>query len=147
MVSLAGVKDWTDTADLVIVGFGMAGTVAAIEARERCPEADILILKKMPERYVGGNGRASGQTLFCPHDIDAVLRYQRNMNDPNPIPESVLQVWAEAMVTQEPYIEEIARSAGMEYIHRGRVGGDTVIEFPEIGGREAVRLTPWTGGL
>jgi succinate dehydrogenase/fumarate reductase flavoprotein subunit len=116
----------------------MAGTVAAIEARERCPEADILILEKMPDRYVGGNGRASGQTLFCPHDLDAVMHYQRNMNDPNPIPESVLKVWAEAMVTQEPYIEDIARSAGMEYIHRGRVGGDTVIEFPEIGGREAV---------
>ncbi len=138
MTSLRAVETWSDEADVVIVGLGMAGAVAAIEARAQAPDADVLVLEKMPERYVGGNGRASGQTLYCPHNLEALMRYQQSMNHPNPVPEPVLQAWAEAMVSQEPYIEDIAREAGMEYIHRGRVGKATVIEFPELGGTEAV---------
>ncbi|MEV0132746.1 FAD-binding protein [Dactylosporangium sp. NPDC050688] len=134
---------WDDETDVLIAGYGLAGAVTAIEAHDVDPDADILILEKNPERYAGGSSRASGQTLWCPHDVEATIKYQRALNEPNPVPEDLLRVWAEAMSTQEPWIEAKAQEAGMTYArHSARPGADpkhVTVEFEELpGAREAV---------
>jgi 3-oxo-5alpha-steroid 4-dehydrogenase len=53
MNQAAGIDDWVDEADVVIVGLGCAGVCAAIEAREA--GADVLVL----ERASGGGGITS----------------------------------------------------------------------------------------
>ena len=57
MASLASVKQWDMEADVVVLGCGLAGMVAALEAREIDPTASVLILEKMPAAKAGGNSR------------------------------------------------------------------------------------------
>lgn len=142
MASLAGIKHWDEEADVVIVGYGLAGATAAIEARDLDPDADILILEKLGERHAGGNSRVSGQSLLIARDKEALKDYQRALSRPNPIPEEMLDAWAARMVELEPFIEARAHEAGARYIHsagwseRGRI-----LEFPEYGAERAVAHT------
>ncbi len=143
MASLNSITTWDDETDVLIAGYGLAGAVTAIEAHDTDPDADILILEKNPEHLAGGNSRASGQTLWCPKDVEATIAYQRALNEPNPVDETLLRVWAEAMATQEPWIEQKAAEAGMEYVRRSaRPGADpnhVTVEFEELpGAKQAV---------
>lgn len=142
MASLGSVTRWDDEADVVIAGYGLAGAAAAIEAHDIDPQADILVLEKMPEALQGGNSRASGQSLLISKDAGALMNYQRAMSASNPIPEDMLAAWAERMVALEPYIMERAREAGAQYIHgAGWSERAAILEFPELGAREAVAHT------
>lgn len=142
MASPGSVTRWDDEADVVIAGYGIAGAAAAIEAHDADPKADILVLEKMPERYQGGNSRASGQSLLISRDVEALKSYQRAMSESNPIPEDMLSAWAERMCALEPYIQERAREAGAQYIHgAGWSERAAILEFPELGAREAVAHT------
>jgi len=142
MASPGSVTRWADEADIVIAGYGIAGAAAAIEAHDADPNADILVLEKMPEPLQGGNSRASGQSLLISKDVDALKDYQRRMSESNPIPEDMLAAWAERMCALEPYIQERAREAGAQYIHgAGWSDRAAILEFPELGAREAVAHT------
>jgi len=113
MATLASIDRWDIEADVVILGFGLAGAVAAIEAHDTDPEADILIIEKNPEHKVGGNSRVAGQALSLPRDRESLLVYQRALNEPNPVPEELLAVWADAMIEQQSWIERMANEVGM----------------------------------
>lgn len=138
MASLRSVPIWDETADIIVVGFGLSGAIAAIEASDTDPSADILILEKMPEQWAGGNARASGQTMFAAHNVEGLMRHQRALNEANPVPEDVLRAWAEAVCTQEPWIERMATEAGRQLL----AGGDWVashVEWPEEPGSDAIK--------
>lgn len=142
MASLGSVTRWDDEADVVIAGYGIAAAAAAIEAHDTDPKADILVLEKMPEQFQGGNSRAAGQSLLISKDVEALKTYQRAMSESNPIPEDMLAAWAERMVALEPYIQERAKEAGSQYIHgAGWSDRAAILEFPELGAREAVAHT------
>ena len=47
----------TTSADVVILGGGSAGTIAAIKAKEKCPDAKVVILDKGPIETSGAIGR------------------------------------------------------------------------------------------
>lgn len=139
MASLTSITAWHDEADVVICGFGMSGAATAIESHDADDSADILIVEKMPERYAGGNARASGQSLLISKDVEALKRYQRAMSSSNPIPEDMLDAWARRMVALEPYIEARAKEAGARYIRgSGWSSKGAVLEFPEYGAEAAV---------
>ncbi len=138
MASLSSVKDWQDEADVVIVGCGLSGAITAIEAHDTDGAADVMIIEKMPERYAGGNSRASGQDLFVGRDPETLMVHQRALNEPNPVPEDVLKVWAEAVCTQEAWITRMAAEAGREVLAGGDWGREHV-EWPEMPGAEGVR--------
>ena len=142
MASLLAVKQWDQTWDLIIAGFGMAGMCAAIEAHDLDPNCRILILEKAPEGETGGNSRVAGQSLLISRDAEALASYQRKMSVANPIPEEMLLAWAEAMTKLEPWIQERAKQAGAEFIHgSGFSEREAVLEFPEFGARDAVYCT------
>lgn len=142
MASLASIKHWDQTWDIIIAGFGLAGMCAAIEAHDRDPDCRILILEKAPEAETGGNSRVAGQSLLISRDAKALADYQRKMSQANPIPEEMLLAWAEAMTQLEPWIQERAKQAGAEFIHgTGFSERDAVLEFPEMGARDAVYCT------
>jgi len=52
---------WDEEADVVIVGYGFAGSAAAIAAHDA--GANVLLLEKAPEADKGGNSRVSGQIV------------------------------------------------------------------------------------
>jgi succinate dehydrogenase/fumarate reductase flavoprotein subunit len=142
MASLNSVKQWDHEVDVLICGFGMAGSSAAIEAIDTDPNADVLIIEKMSERYAGGNARASGQSLMINKNPQALLDYQRAMSQPNPIPEDMLQAWVDRMSKLEPWIQARAEEVGAKFIKgTGFSEREAVLEFPEFGAREAVAYT------
>ena len=102
--------------DVVIVGFGLSGASAAIRAHDA--GARVLIVEKMPQSKAGGNSRVSGQALFLPENVDAVMDYQRNLNEPNPIPEAVLRWWAGEMVALREWLEPLVGQARMHLVKR-----------------------------
>ena len=141
MASVDSVTMWSEDSDVVVLGFGLSGAVAAICAHDRDPDADILIVEKMPEDLAGGNSRVSGQTLFCPRNFEALLAYKRAMDAPNPLPEDVLLAWAEDAIALEPWLEAMAVEVGHSYVHRPRgMNGTTLVDFPEFPGSEAVEF-------
>jgi hypothetical protein len=139
MASLGSVRQWHDETDVLVCGYGLAGAAAAIEAHDLDPQADVLVLEKMPERFQGGNSRASGQSLLISKDAEALKAYQRAMSVSNPIPEDMLDAWAKRMVELEPYIEARAKEAGARYLHgSGWSDKGVILEFPEYGAEQAV---------
>ena len=86
------VETWDEEADFVIVGFGLAGAAAAVEAHDIDPEAKVVVLEKMPETLAGGNSIASGQTFIVPseHGVPEFKKYLEACNEPNPIPDEYL---------------------------------------------------------
>lgn len=142
MTSLASVSQWHEETDILVLGFGLAGACAAIEARDLDASVDILIVEKMDEANAGGNTRASGQSLLISENKDALVEYYKKLSYTNPIPEDMLEAWAELMVNLEPWIKERAEEAGAQFIHgTGFSDRDAVLEFPEYGAREAVAHT------
>lgn len=142
MASLQSVARWDAEADVVICGFGAAGASAAIEARDLEAQARILVLEKAPAGHEGGNARVSGQSLLIAHDPHALAAYQRAMSLANPVPERMLAAWARAMVELEPWIRELARRAGAEFLRgTGFTEKEAVLEFPELGAADAVAYT------
>lgn len=139
-------RTWDEEFDIVIVGFGIAGCSAAIEALEADPKAKILILEKAPATHAGGNSRASGQGLVVPKEKEAMKRYQRALSRTNPIPEDLLEYWAEQLMHLHPWIADRAKEAKQEYYV-----SQPVYEFAELGAKEAVdraaTILPRPGGL
>ena len=139
MASLAGTKGWDKEADVVVLGFGLAGACTAIEAVDTDPATDVLIVEKMPEGREGGNSRVSGQTLCPAHDVEKLIDYQRNLNEPNPIPETLLRTWAAKVVEIEPWIERMVSEVGAEYARgSGPRADETIFEYEDLGARIAI---------
>ena len=138
--------NWNAEYDIVIVGFGVASCSAAIEALDVRPDAKILILEKAPEEHAGGNSRASGQGLVIAKDKEAMKRYQRNLGYSNPVPEDLLEFWANELMELHPWIQERAKEAKQEYFV-----SEPIYEFADLGAREAVKnqatILPRPGGL
>lgn len=139
-------RSWGEEFDLIIVGFGIAACSAAIEALDADPKVNILILEKAPAAHAGGNSRASGQALVAPKDKEAMKRYQRALSVTNPIPEDLLEYWAEQLMHLHPWIRERAKEAEQEYF-----ASPPRYEFAELGAKEAVEasvtILPRPGGL
>ena len=60
------IEQWDREVDFLVAGFGLAGAAAAVEAHDIDPDAEILVLEKMPVELAGGNSIASGQTFLVP---------------------------------------------------------------------------------
>lgn len=141
MASLQSIKTWDLELDVAVVGFGIAGCVAAVEAVETRTDAKVAIFEKATEARCGGNSRVSGQALWIarPDQLEAVIAYQRKLNQPNPISEELLRTWAQALVELEPWIQAKAAEVGGDYSEgMGWTDLKTIVEFPELGAEEAI---------
>ena len=125
---------WDKEVDVVVVGFGLSGAAAVVEAVDIAPDASILLLEKMTEELAGGNSIASGQTILhvWPDDIELFREYMWATGMPNPIPEDWFNWWIDEMVAQLPWIEQVADS--VDYWFRPKDWGDAIMEFPEFPG-------------
>lgn len=133
-----GIK-WDRETDFLIVGYGLAGEAAALEANDIDPEADILVLEKMSESLAGGNSIASGQTFIVPSEsgVEGFKEYICNCNKPNPIPEEYLDFMANAFADQIKWVQGTVNAAGYEvgYVGGGPLRwGSLVVEFAEFPG-------------
>ena len=134
-------EEWDKEVDICIVGYGLAGAAAAVEANDIDPDAEILILEKMPVEAAGGNSIASGQTFIVPQkeDVDTFKKYMKACNEPNPIPEDYLDWWSEEMADQIGWIVETMDTVNYEVGHVGggpMEWGKLVVEFADLEGSD-----------
>src|SRR4051812_23108177 len=101
MATLSAVSAWHREVDVLVVGAGLAGCVTAIAAREADPECEVLVLDKLSGEMHGGASRCAAQYLNCPApgSQQDLMDYQRALNLPFAIPESLLETWAHAVCT------------------------------------------------
>lgn len=71
--ALAEEISWDAEYDVVVMGMGFAGCVAAITAAEE--GASVLLVDKAPEGATGGNSRISGQYIQATDDPEAMYGY------------------------------------------------------------------------
>ena len=142
MASLKSVTEWDEVVDILVCGYGCAGASAAIEAYDAEPGVRLLVIEKAPQEFAGGNCRVSGQSMLISKNKEALKDYQRKMSAANPVTEELLDDWADRMVNLEPWIQQIAAGAGQEFLRgTGFTERDAVLEFPELGARDAVAYT------
>ncbi len=95
-VNPAKVK-WDATADIVVIGTGLAGLVSAIEANDA--GAKVLIIEKAPKEFEGGNSRISGNLWLCNNDLEKSYAYYKAMDVGHTEDDIVKWVAAETMKT------------------------------------------------
>jgi succinate dehydrogenase/fumarate reductase flavoprotein subunit len=150
------VAEFDETFDVVVIGFGFAGAVAAIEAHDR--GARVLLIEKMPDP--GGISICAGGGLRYGVDADAAYAYVKATNAQK-TPDDVLRAFADGMVGLKHYLEELASPLGatVEVIHRNAnypftgfdsfsfvqiahvPGLDIAREYPHVHGTQASRGT------
>ncbi len=108
--------EWDEEHDIVIAGYGMAGTTAYVEAVEIDPNVDVVVYDKAPYEFRGGQAIASGQCVIFPQlaDIESFRTYMRAMNKPNPVPEEDLLWLTNEFATDLEWIQGALEPAGYE---------------------------------
>ena len=100
-------EDWDHVTDVVIVGYGYAGAIAAIEAHDAGARA--LILEKMP--YPGGISITSGGNVRTAMSADDAFAYLVATNA-GTTPDEVLRALAEGLTEMPAYFEKLAETSG-----------------------------------
>lgn len=98
---------WDKTADVVVIGYGCAGAVAAITAAENGAEA--LILDKQPKATHHSNSNMSAGIIITPPDMKSGLEYLTALCRVDKglswTDRPVLRAWAEYAATNKEWIE------------------------------------------
>jgi succinate dehydrogenase/fumarate reductase flavoprotein subunit len=144
MATLNAVTAWHLEVDVIVVGAGLAGCVTAVAAREADPTCDVLVVDKLSATMHGGASRCAAQYLNCPSPASEsdLMDYQRALNLPWSIPESLLQTWAHAVCNNREWIAASADLVGRELVHRF----DRPPDFPDLPGASCVEAV-WSIGL
>jgi succinate dehydrogenase/fumarate reductase flavoprotein subunit len=103
--------------DVVVVGFGYAGGIAAIEAHDS--GARVLLLEKMSDP--GGISICSAGGVRIAFDARGALSYLQATNGAT-APDSLLRTLAEGMVGLPDYLSDLARIAGARVVIRRATG-------------------------
>ena len=137
---------WDEEHDIVIAGYGMAGTAAYIEAVEIDPNVDVVIYDKSDEANAGGQAIASGQCVIFvePDDVETFRTYMRAMNEPHVIPEEDFNWLTNEFATDLEWIQAALEPVGYEVGYSG--GGELrwgtlLVEFPDLPGADFVGAT------
>lgn len=114
------------TYDVIVVGTGIAGTAAAVEAAES--GARVLLVDKAPPERAGGNTRLSGGAWFHHDDPVRAAAYLRALCGTRPLPEEIVAVWAEHTQFVSAWFTE--HGIAVETF------GDFGAEYPELDGSD-----------
>jgi len=111
---------WNLSADVVVVGFGLAGAVAAIEAHDQ--GASVILLEKMSEdggisRIAGGGARVAKDWEDAFADLKLACAGRT--------PDDVLEALARGMVEIPDYMEKLAATDGAKVSLRWEQGNNT----------------------
>lgn len=108
---------WDDTYEVVVVGYGYAGAVAALEACDA--GAKVLLVEKMPDP--GGISVCSGGNIRVADDAEKAFAYLKATNA-GTTPDDVLQVLAKGMTQVPAYFERLASASNATVTSRRSPG-------------------------
>ncbi|MBI3950652.1 MAG: FAD-binding protein [Acidobacteria bacterium] len=119
------IENWDKEADVVVLGYGGAGAVAAMAAADA--GVQVLILEKMSKG--GGTTRVSGGGFMTPTNVDDAITYYDALR--------------QGSTTSHEMIEVLVREAAKNFDYVKALGGQYVdyggAQFPAFPGAAAVR--------
>ncbi|MFC1870488.1 FAD-binding protein [Chloroflexota bacterium] len=118
MVYTRPVPKWDQETEVVVVGYGLAGAVAAIEAHDA--GARVLILEKGV--YPGGLSILAGGGVKCVGDVEGATNYLR-ITAGGRIDEELIRPFAQGLSENEEYLKELCRINEARLIQRKTVKG------------------------
>ncbi len=129
---------WHHTADVVVVGFGSAGAVAAATAYDE--GAAVLILEKQTANNHISTSSMSGGAFICINDVPAAIKYMEHLSRVEEglhwTDKEIINVWAEYVFQNKQWVERLGgkvklRQKGGEH----NVPGSESIEVYNFAGR------------
>ncbi|MBI4320217.1 MAG: FAD-dependent oxidoreductase [Chloroflexi bacterium] len=119
---------WDRDTDVVVVGYGLSGAVAASVAHDA--GAEVLIVEK--GQYPGGCSILSGGQVKCAHDAEGALQYLTAISGGR-MEAELIRTFGEALVENEAFVKKLATVDGAEM--KRLPTGSGVYPFP---GRESL---------
>ena len=137
---------WNEEHDIIICGYGMAGTAAYIEAYEIDNNVDVAIYDNSDEANAGGQAIASGQCVIFvdPNDLETWRTYMRAMNEPHVIPEEDFNWLTHEFAHDLEWIQAALEPVNYEVGYSGGGAlrwGTLLVEFPDLPGSDFVGAT------
>jgi succinate dehydrogenase/fumarate reductase flavoprotein subunit len=140
------VDHWDKEADVVIVGYGGAGAVAAINAHDA--GAKVLVLEKAPVEGGGSTRMSGGQSAYIePKDAAGAAEYLYTGSF-GTTPKDVCQAWAEEIANNADWLTKM----GIKWMDmKPPAGGGSrpsrkVADFPNFPGADTLKSLIITGG-
>ena len=131
-------QDWGKAADVVIVGYGMAGAVAAITAHDL--GAEVLIVDKQSVENFCTTSSLAGGIFITTSDVKRTINYVDRLNrisgDIYWTEPEVSQVWAEYIADNKNWMERLG--AKIQLMATGA-------EHPEIPDWDSIQLWKYPG--
>jgi succinate dehydrogenase/fumarate reductase flavoprotein subunit len=129
-------RSWDEEADVVVVGYGYAGAVAALEAQEA--GADVLLIEKMPDP--GGISITSGGNVRTVADAEEGFRHLRALSG-GTTPDDVLRALAAGMKEMPDYFEKLCRANGAS-VDRRQADGNYPLPGTKTFGYVSIKHVP-----
>lgn len=139
--TFADTVDWDGQYDVVVVGFGGAGAVAAVSAAEE--GAKVLLVEKAPEGHEGGNTRYCGQLFaYGNGNEEATYAYYKALAADHEIPEAMLKVFTQGVAhLAETIAEDFGADRDAMFDWTGVSPNLTLSpEYPEFEGSESISI-------
>lgn len=127
---------WDDQADIIVVGYGYAGGVAAIEAHDA--GAQVLLIEKMQDP--GGISITSGGNVRIVQDEEEGFKHLQATNG-GTTPDDVLRALARGMRDMPAYFEKLAKASGAS-IDRRQADGNYPFPGSKTFGYVSVKNVP-----
>lgn len=130
---------WDAETDVLVVGYGGAGSVTAIEAADH--GAQVLVLEKNPANQHVCNTNVSGGVFIYATDPDKAFAYVKACLG-DTVGDDLCRQWCERTAENPDYVRRLADAVGVpsELI---RYGG---AEFPELPGAQALTASLMKAG-
>lgn len=133
---------WDGQYDVVVVGFGGAGAVAAKNAADA--GAKVLIVEKAPEGHEGGNTRYCGQMfVYGNGNYEDTLAYYKALAGSHEVPEALLETYVSKITNMT---DVVAEEFGLDKstFRSAKTLSQTIAnfdpEYPELPGVESISL-------
>ncbi len=140
-VTYADTIAWDGTYDVVVIGFGLAGAVAA-----RCAAdagAQVLLCDAAPEGQEGGNSRFCGQKFFYGSDRTLLEEYIDSLNWQLKIDPDMRELWIDSVNHMDDFLREYLDIEPTFQSSEVYHGISMVPEYPEFPGASTVQFLSW----
>ncbi len=124
---------WDLETDVLIVGYGGAGAVSAIEAADA--GAQVMILEKNPDTLHVCNTNTAGGLILCANDADKGFQYIKACIG-DTVDDDMCRLWASQTLTNPDYLKKLADAVGVPS-DLLRYGG---AEFPDLPGADGITV-------
>lgn len=123
---------WDTVYDVVILGFGGAGSTAARFAADN--GAKVLLVDSAPEGHEGGNTRYAGQMVGAGTDYDSLMKYHQALAAPLRPDKAAFNNLIKGMANMSEYFEKYldVKPVSMKKLLANTPQTKYVTEYPEL---------------